>query len=412
LGIGKKVRRSPKASTWDRVLHPKGLAISRAGRIITHMWDIAKINIKAGDGGQGIASFRREKFIPFGGPDGGDGGYGGNVVIKVNPNLNTLQYLAGIKKILADDGMPGQKVNKTGHNGEDKIIEVPEGTIIWEINDKDEQILISDLSGSNTEITAGRGGKGGRGNTHFKSSVNQAPKHYEMGKLGEDKLILLEVKLIADVGLIGFPSSGKSTLINKLAGTKAKTAQYHFTTLSPNLGILKFRGKEVVIADIPGLIEGASDGKGLGDKFLRHIERTKVLVHLLDGEKVITEGVSILEQDYNIIREELASYSQKLISKPEIVVINKADLFSDEKVEFKDALKISALSGEGLDELKNILFELLENSSTDKQFLDDAKKMVPVFTIDNLPNRRMIFTGEKGKKFTSRKLNKRKRVSP
>jgi len=369
------------------------------------MWDIAKIEIKGGDGGQGIASFRREKFVQFGGPDGGDGGAGGNIVFKVNPNLNTLQYLAGIKKLLADVGRPGEGVNKSGKDGEDKIIEVPDGTVIWEIDSTGEKFLLSDLSGGNTEIVGARGGKGGRGNSHFKSSVNQAPKHYEHGKKGEIKTVLLEVKLIADVGLIGFPSSGKSTLINKLAGTKAKTASYHFTTLSPNLGVLKFQGKEMVIADIPGLIEGASEGKGLGDKFLRHIERTKILVHLLDGEKVLTHGEQILEEDYNAIRKELETYSKALLNKPEIVVLNKVDLFGDENYSFRNSINISALSGVGLEELKVKMFDLLQQSTTDSTFLDSEKKVVPTFNIDNLPNRRMIFTGEKGKRYST---NKRK----
>ena len=370
------------------------------------MWDVAKIIIKAGDGGQGIASFRREKFVPLGGPDGGDGGNGGNIVFKVNPNLNTLQYLAGVKKIIADNGKPGQGANKTGETGKDKIIEVPKGTIVWELDKNGQKSLLADLSGENTEIIGAKGGKGGRGNTHFKSSVNQAPKHFEFGKKGEEKTVLLEVKLIADVGLIGFPSSGKSTLINKLTGTKAKTAQYHFTTLSPNLGVLKFRGKEIVIADIPGLIEGASTGKGLGDEFLRHIERTKLLVHVLDGEKVLTQGEQILQQDYKAIRKELETYSKALLTKPEIIVLNKSDLFEDNKILFKNALVISALSGQGLDKLKEKIFKLLQDSKTDITFLDNEKKVTPVFNIDNLPNRRMVFTGEKGKKH---KTDKRKK---
>ncbi len=370
------------------------------------MWDIAKILIKGGDGGQGVASFRREKFIPWGGPDGGDGGNGGNVVFRVNPNLNTLQYLAGLKKLMAENGMPGQGVNKTGEGGKDKVIEVPSGTVVWQVDEAGEKLLISDLSEGNLEIIGARGGKGGRGNSHFKSSVNQAPKHFEYGKKGEEKMVLLEVKLIADVGLIGFPSSGKSTLINKLAGTKAKTAQYHFTTLSPNLGILRFRDKEIVIADIPGLIEGASEGKGLGDKFLRHIERTKILVHILDGEKVLIEGENVLAKDYNIIRNELETYSKALLNKPEIIILNKSDLLGESKISFKNALNVSALSGQGLDELKGKIFELLQDVTTDTKFLDDEKKVIPTFTIDNLPNRRMIFMGEKGRKYSTG--NKRK----
>jgi len=372
------------------------------------MWDVAKIIIKAGDGGQGIASFRREKFIPFGGPDGGDGGDGGNIVFKVNPNLNTLQYLAGVKKVIADNGKPGQGANKTGETGEKKVLKVPKGTVIWQLDKNGQKSLLTDLSGKNTEIVGAKGGKGGRGNTHFKSSVNQAPKHFEFGKKGEEKTVLLEVKLIADVGLIGFPSSGKSTLINKLTGTKAKTAQYHFTTLSPNLGVLKFREKEIVIADIPGLIEGASTGKGLGDEFLRHIERTKLLVHVLDGEKVLTQDKRVLQQDYKAIRKELETYSKALLTKPEIIVLNKADLFGDSKISFKNALVVSAFSGQGLNKLKDKIFEFLQDSKTDSTFLNNEKKVVPVFTIDNLPNRRMVFTGEKGKKYSTGKRRKRK----
>jgi len=365
------------------------------------MYDLAKLTVKSGKGGNGVVSFRREKFVPRGGPDGGDGGKGGDVIVRVKRNLNTLQYLAGINVIVADDGDNGSKQNKIGKGAEDKYIDVPAGTIVWNISTDNQKTMLADLTPTDTnpdpEVIVVRGGKGGRGNTQFKSSVNQAPKRAEDGKPSMEQLIELEVKLIADIGLVGFPSSGKSTLINKLAGTKAKTAQYHFTTLSPNLGVMRFRDQEIVIADIPGLIEGASKGKGLGDDFLRHIERTKVLVHLIDGEKVLTEGKEVIAKDYKAIRKELEDYSQTLLDKPEIVVLNKVDLlpenfgsFLEKLPKFNNILGISALSGIGIDELKDEIFKKLQAFPTDNTLID-ATKFVPTFTIDSLPNRRMIF---------------------
>jgi len=365
------------------------------------MYDLAKLTVKSGKGGNGVVSFRREKFVPRGGPDGGDGGKGGDVIVRVKRNLNTLQYLAGINVIVADDGDNGSKQNKIGKGAEDKYIDVPAGTIVWNISTDNQKTMLADLTPTDTnpdpEVIVVRGGKGGRGNTQFKSSVNQAPKRAEDGKPSMEQLIELEVKLIADIGLVGFPSSGKSTLINKLAGTKAKTAQYHFTTLSPNLGVMRFRDQEIVIADIPGLIEGASKGKGLGDDFLRHIERTKVLVHLIDGEKVLTEGKEVIAKDYKAIRKELEDYSQTLLDKPEIVVLNKVDLlpenfgsFLEKLPKFNNILGISALSGIGIDELKDEIFKKLQAFPTDNTLID-ATKFVPTFTIDSLPNRRMVF---------------------
>ncbi len=283
--------------------------------------DEAEIFVKAGDGGNGCISFRREKFIPKGGPDGGDGGDGGNVIFRASQNLNTLLDFRYKKKYLAEDGKPGQGKNKHGKSGNDLIIPIPVGTVIKDI---DKNIVIADLIKDGDEALVARGGMGGRGNAHFATPVRQTPRFAEKGTAGEVKHIRLELKLLADVGIIGFPNAGKSTLLSVISAAKPKIADYPFTTLVPNLGVVKFQDfKSFVVADIPGLIEGAHKGEGLGHSFLKHIERTKLLVHLVDlsylGHKRPLKG-------FDIINNELKMFNEELAKRPQIVVIGKMDM--------------------------------------------------------------------------------------
>lgn len=320
-------------------------------------------------------SFRRQKFIPRGGPDGGDGGRGGDIIFKINPNLNTLSHLAKLKTYRAEDGTAGGKNNMHGKNGEDLTLEVPQGTIVFTI-EKDQQL--ADLSDQNVEFKVAKGGKGGLGNTHFASSTHQAPRFAETGEPGEEKEILLELKLVADVGLIGLPSAGKSTLISVISNARPKIAAYQFTTLTPNLGVVdmpRFGGEpndNFIVADIPGLIEGASQGKGLGHQFLRHISRTKLLVHIIDGY------LDDISQNYKIINKELKAHDPKLSKLKQIIVINKIDLLSKETLEkrVKELEKstkntkiflISALTKQGL---KQLIFEIIKE-------LKELKKTIP-----------------------------------
>ena len=293
------------------------------------MVDTAVIKIKAGKGGDGHVSFRREKFIAKGGPDGGDGGNGGSIYFVADENLSTLLDFHSKPRYEALDGVVGGKKKCSGSNSEDLLIRVPVGTLVYEQRKEEvysetatltersaDDLLVADLTTHGEKFLIARGGKGGRGNVHFKSSTNQTPMQYTPGTLGEEKLIRLEVKMVADVGLIGMPNAGKSTILNHLTNSNAKVANYPFTTLSPNLGAYTLRnGTIIILADIPGLIEGAADGKGLGDDFLRHVERTRILVHVVDG---FTENAW---NSYEVIRNELKQYGKGLEAKPEIVVI-------------------------------------------------------------------------------------------
>ena len=297
--------------------------------------DQAKIYIKAGDGGSGSASFRREKFIEFGGPDGGDGGDGGSIIVEADRNLNTLIDFRYAQHFKAQFGKPGSKRNRTGANGKDLILKVPVGTQIYE---EDNNTLIYDFTKNKEKYLVASGGKGGLGNVRFKSSTNRAPKKKTSGKLGEEFWIWLQLKVIADIGIIGKPNAGKSSLLAALTRAKPKIANYPFTTINPNLGVAYYDGKEVTLADIPGLVEGAHKGIGLGDKFLRHIERCKVLLHLID----ISENN--LVSTYKQIIKEISSYDKKLGEKKEIIFFNKSDLLSDTDVkkklnEFKNKIK-------------------------------------------------------------------------
>ena len=288
--------------------------------------DQAKIYIKAGNGGSGSASFRREKFIEFGGPDGGDGGVGGSVIIESDRNLNTLIDFRYAQHFKAQHGKNGSKRNRTGANGENLILNVPVGTQIYE---EDNNTLVYDFTKNKERYLVASGGKGGLGNVRFKSSVNRAPKKKTNGKSGEEFWIWLQLKVIADIGIIGKPNAGKSSLLSALTRAKPKIANYPFTTLNPNLGVTYYDRKEVTLADIPGLVEGAHKGIGLGDKFLRHIERCKVLLHLIDLSE------NNLEKTYKEITKELSSYDKKLSKKKEIIFFNKSDLFDNDEIKKK-----------------------------------------------------------------------------
>ena len=285
--------------------------------------DQAKIYVKAGDGGKGSASFRREKFIEFGGPNGGDGGKGGSIKLVCEKNLNTLIDFRYQQHLNAERGGDGKGQNKTGKSGSDLILKIPIGTQVLE---EDNKTLIFDCTKEDQSFVVANGGKGGLGNTRFKSSTNRAPRKITKGALGEDFWIWLQLKTIADIGIIGLPNAGKSSLLAALTKAKPKIANYQFTTLNPNLGVTSYDNKELTLADIPGLIEGANEGVGLGYKFLKHIERCKNLLHLID----ITE--TNLLKCYFQVRKELKKYSDKLINKKEIVVLNKTDLIDKEEI--------------------------------------------------------------------------------
>ena len=284
--------------------------------------DQARIYLKAGKGGNGCCSFRREKFIEYGGPNGGDGGNGGSIFLKADRNLNTLIDYRYIKQFKAKNGIDGKSNNKTGADGEDLYLKVPMGT---QIISSDKKILIADITNSEDTIQIVKGGRGGLGNTRFKSSTNRAPRKITKGTIGEELEAILELKVIADIGLIGLPNSGKSSFLKMATRAKPKIANYPFTTLNPNLGVLKIYDKEYVIADIPGLIEGAHKGIGLGIKFLKHIERCKSLIHLID----ITE--KNFYNNYMIIRNELKKYNKDVSKKNEVVLLNKIDLIDEDE---------------------------------------------------------------------------------
>lgn len=328
--------------------------------------DYARIHIISGAGGNGCISFRREKYVPKGGPNGGDGGKGGDIILKASVHLNTLLPFRYKKKFRAGRGKHGMGGNKTGQNGKDLIILVPCGSVI---KNYETGKVLAELLKDGEEIIILKGGKGGRGNTHFKSSTNQAPRYAEKGEPGKEMLIEIELKLIADVGLVGFPNSGKSTLISKISSAKPKIADYPFTTLIPNLGIVQYKNyNSFVVADIPGLIEGASEGKGLGLQFLRHIERTKILVFLVDASQLDEKNHKLFLKDYKILLNELEKYSTGLLDKPRILCFSKADLITNSlakklskiKVE-EPVLLISSITGFNIEKLKDIIWEKLQN---------------------------------------------------
>ncbi|QLH54931.1 MAG: GTP-binding protein Obg [Candidatus Kapaibacterium sp.] len=325
--------------------------------------DIAKIHVKAGNGGNGIVSFHREKFIPKGGPDGGNGGRGGHIILRANPNMTTLLDFKYKSHFKAENGKPGSSNNKTGKSGEDLIIEVPCGTVVKNAESGE---IIADLTEAGQECIVAKGGRGGRGNAEFATPTNQTPRFAEKGQPGEELDLILELKVIADVGIVGFPNVGKSTLISVISDAKPKIADYPFTTLTPNLGVVKIDiGKNYVVADIPGLIEGASEGKGLGLEFLRHIERTKALLFMLDATS------KDVKKDFKVLVNELKNYNKELLQKEKIIVINKFDVIPQEQ--WKELLKInfgknypkpmgiSAATGFGVEQLKYILWEKVDS---------------------------------------------------
>lgn len=328
--------------------------------------DRARIIIKSGKGGDGHVSFRREKFVPNGGPDGGDGGKGGDIIFEVDEGLNTLTDYRHRRKFAAKAGEEGGKKNCHGKNGEDLVLKVPEGTVI---KDAESGKVIADMSGDNKRQIILTGGRGGLGNQHYATSTMQAPKYAQPGGEANEIEVQLELKVIADVGLVGFPNVGKSTFLSRVTNAKPKIANYHFTTLNPNLGVVDLDGNGFVIADIPGLIEGASEGVGLGHEFLRHIERTKVIIHMVDGASV--EGRDPLA-DILAINKELEAYDPSILEKPQVIAANKMDVCmegSDEIIatlrnEFEpkgiQVFAISAVSGQGVKELLYHVQELLK----------------------------------------------------
>ena len=342
--------------------------------------DYVKIYAKAGDGGNGAISFRREKYVAAGGPDGGDGGKGGDVYFEVDPNSNTLIDFRYKKKFKAQNGNNGEGSNKYGRGGEDLTIKVPIGTVIKDATTNE---VLADLSQEGQRELVLKGGRGGKGNTHFATSTRQAPRFSQDGENGEEKELILELKLLADVGLIGFPNVGKSTFLGRTTSATPKIADYHFTTLEPNLGVVKTEyGESFVIADIPGIIEGASEGVGLGLQFLRHIERTRLLLHVIDVSG--SEGRDPID-DFNKINAELQKYSKKLSKRKQIIVANKIDSMQDESLYNElekmakenniEIFKISAVTGEGVSELIKHVSELLKTLPKDDFIEYETRKV-------------------------------------
>lgn len=349
--------------------------------------DKVRIFIKSGKGGDGHVSFRRELYVPAGGPDGGNGGHGGDIIFQVDKGLNTLGDFRHNSKYIAQSGEEGGKKRCTGKNGEDLIIKVPEGTVIY---DDESGKVIADMSGDNMKETILKGGRGGKGNMNYATATMQAPQYAQPGQEAKELWVRLELKCIADVGLVGFPNVGKSTFLSRVTNARPKIANYHFTTLNPNLGVVDIEGgKGFVIADIPGLIEGASEGVGLGHLFLRHIERTKVIIHIVDAAS--TEGRNPIA-DIKAINAELEAYNPELLKRPQVIAANKIDAIYDDgsgtnPVELiKEAFEpegikvypISAVTGQGVKELLYAVRELLDN------FPDDVVVFEKEFDIDEL----------------------------
>ncbi len=332
--------------------------------------DYAKIHVIAGVGGSGCMSFHREKFVPKGGPDGGDGGAGGSIIVRGNRHLRTLQDYAYRKEYRAKRGQHGMGSNRHGKKGPDIVLEVPLGTVI---KDADTGEILADIVADGQQAVVARGGRGGRGNAGFATPTHRSPREWEVGEPGEDRWIELELKLIADIGLVGLPNAGKSTLLSRISSARPKIADYPFTTLQPNLGIVPYRDTTTfVVADIPGLIEGAHEGKGLGHQFLRHIERTRALAYLIDlqDENPV--------ETFRLLRNELAAYSQVLVQKPAMIVLTKLDLFP-EPVELKgfdeqlEQIAISAVRGDHLQELIDRFYALIEQAKKQEEFTGQSE---------------------------------------
>jgi len=338
--------------------------------------DRVEFQVKAGDGGRGMVSFRREKYVPRGGPDGGDGGDGGSIIIRATPNADNLAPLVHKKHWKAKSGEPGGTSLCAGKDAHDMILEVPPGTLV---KDRDRGNVLKDLVEPGDEVTVAQGGRGGRGNKHFASSTNRAPREFGPGEDGEERWVTLELKVIADAGLIGFPNAGKSTLLSRLSHATPEIADYPFTTKQPQLGIVTLGGESTfVLADLPGLIEGASQGVGLGHQFLRHVERTRVLVHLvepfpLDGSDPV--------QNYHTIRKELKLYSEPLALKPEVVCVSKAELTGTEEIRDRlaeqlgyEVFLMSSVTGQGLSQVVGKTFELISTLRSEERLAKATTK--------------------------------------
>lgn len=353
--------------------------------------DRAKIIIRSGKGGDGHVSFRRELYVPNGGPDGGDGGKGGDVIFQVDKGLNTLTEYRHRRRFKAQDGEPGGKRRCHGANGSDIILKVPEGTVITEAASGK---VIADMSGENTRQVILKGGRGGNGNMHYATATMQAPKYAQPGQAAQELEVRLELKVIADVGLVGFPNVGKSTFLSRVTNAQPKIANYHFTTLSPNLGVVDMDGGGFVIADIPGLIEGASEGVGLGHEFLRHIERTRVIIHIVDAAS--TEGRDPIDDIYKI-NKELEAYNPEIAKRPQVIAANKMDAIYDPsespvellKMEFEpkgiQVFPISAVSGEGVRELLHYVQSLLNSMEQDPVIFQQEFFPEDMLFTENLP---------------------------
>ncbi|HKX92824.1 MAG TPA: GTPase ObgE [Sphingomicrobium sp.] len=345
-----------------------------------HFLDQAKIYVKSGAGGPGAVSFRREKFIEFGGPDGGDGGKGGDVVFEAVPGLNTLIDFRYTQHFRAPRGKGGAGSNRTGAGGQDLVIKVPVGTQI--LADDTERTLLADLTREGERVVLLKGGMGGRGNASYKTSTNRAPRQHQTGEPGADMWVWLRLKLLADVGLVGLPNAGKSTFLNSVSNAAAKVGDYPFTTLRPQLGVVRHKGREFVLADIPGLIEGAAEGAGIGDRFLGHVERTRLLLHLVAADS------DDPAEAWRIVRDELASYGAGLGTKAEIIALTKADLFDDkarlksiralEKAAGAQVFPVSAPLEEGLEPLLDAVIESLAQAPAEAAELDSGKSWSPL----------------------------------
>lgn len=330
--------------------------------------DYVTVHIKAGDGGRGFTSFRKEKFVDRGGPDGGDGGHGGNVVFEARENVNTLAQFRYDKEVRAESGEPGGKQNRRGKSADDTFVYVPVGTVLREGED-----VLADLRQESDSVVIAKGGEGGFGNAHFKSSTRQAPRVSELGTPGEEKELILELKLVADVGLVGLPNAGKSTFLSVISNARPKIANYPFTTLQPNLGVADVGKKSLVVADIPGLIEGASEGKGLGDDFLRHVERTSVLLHLIDVSDDVVES-------FRVISQELSEWKE-LHTKPRIVSLSKVDTVTEKEVAKKTKQleevwdgKIWHLASTAHKGLNELLYELVRTAEAEEKARQEAEQ--------------------------------------
>ena len=372
--------------------------------------DSARIFVKAGDGGNGMSSFRREKYVPNGGPNGGDGGRGADIILKADRNINTLVDFRYKRQFKGPAGEGGQSSNKYGRNAESLIIPVPMGTTV---RDEESGLLMADLIEDGQTFVVAKGGRGGRGNAHFHTSSNRAPTFAEKGEPGEERWVRLELKVLADVGLLGYPSVGKSSIIRKVSSAKPEVAVYHFTTLTPVLGVVSVDdGKSFVMADIPGLIEGASEGVGLGHNFLRHVERSNILIHVLDVSGI--EGRDPIE-DFHKINEELKKYSEKLSKKPQLIALNKIDLVEDvatiDRVRsyFEEngyeVFAVNALTGEGLSDLVYRAWYYVENyvpepDATDDVVMYEAKPDVD-FVITRGDDAAFIITGARIEKLVA-----------